>query len=498
MTRLSLIFVLVLIKFIWGLEKIRLGKTGAFVDEQDRVVLFRGFNSVYKSPPWYDRNMLNRTQLVMFQKWGVNVIRLGMMWAGVMPNRGTVDQKYMETMENIIDLCNEYGIYVLLDMHQDTLSTRFGGYDGLPLWLVDRFPKPPKERQYPWPYSEPPGQWFENYLTYACMDCAEHLYLNTSGAWVDFGDFWETVAAKYGSKANVLGYEFINEPPMSNFYKRPWNALPGYVGKNQLLPMYDYLVERIRKVDPETLIFYEPLTYGVFLPSSFLNTGTGFDRVPGSLKDPQAAKKSVLSYHYYCWLLQTVDASKNMNWWQRFLCQTVLLPSVFKNSIESVRRSGGGRFLSEFGLCEPDGNPHSINTLECRAVLDKADELFESWTYWDTNFLSPDGNPIHHQVKSFVRTYPVATKGTPIKMSFSVESGEFHYLFLVETFGFNEHIKVAEIFVPFDVHYPKGIEIKIEPSSAKTELKGNLVEIYVPGNISEMPTTIYVRMFRKP
>ena len=48
-----------------------------------------------------------------------------------------------------------------------------------------------------------------------------------------------------------------------------------------------------------------------------------------------------------------------------------------------VQSTGGGRFLTEFGLCLPDGNPDSINTVECNAVLNAADRNFESWTYWD-------------------------------------------------------------------------------------------------------------------
>lgn len=55
-----------------------------------------------------------------------------------------------------------------------------------------------------------------------------------------------------------------------------------------------------------------------------------------------------------------------------------------------VKFTGGGRFLTEFGLCLPDGNPDSINTVECNAVMNAADRNFESWTYWDGNELFPN------------------------------------------------------------------------------------------------------------
>ncbi|XP_018652097.1 hypothetical protein Smp_187010 [Schistosoma mansoni] len=106
-------------------------------------------------------------------------------------------------------------------------------------------------------------------------------------------------------------------------------------------------------------------------------------RVPGLLQDEMARKKSVLSYHYYCWLLESTPATEHMPSWKRHLCDQLLLNYAFKNVRSIVQSTGGGRFLTEFGLCLPDGNPDSINTVECNAVLNAADRNFESWTYWD-------------------------------------------------------------------------------------------------------------------
>ncbi|VDP88167.1 unnamed protein product, partial [Echinostoma caproni] len=200
------------------LDKVRLNKDGYFVDASNRVLLFHGFNSVNKGPPWYNEQMTNRTQLQMFQSWGINVVRLGIMWSGVMPSKGTVSEEYLQQMEEIVKACDEFGIYVLLDMHQDVLSTRFGTYDGIPTWLVDELPKPPANVSYPWPYPKVPDRWYDNYLTYACVNCAEQLYTNVSGTWEYWGQFWETVAKRFCKYSNVIGYELMNDPPPSNFY----------------------------------------------------------------------------------------------------------------------------------------------------------------------------------------------------------------------------------------------------------------------------------------
>ena len=41
--------------------------------------------------------------------------------------------------------------------------------------------------------------------------------------------------------------------------------------------------------------------------------------------------------------------------------------------------------LTEFGLCYPNiTKPDSLNTAECKFVVDQMENYLESWTYWDT------------------------------------------------------------------------------------------------------------------
>ena len=63
-----------------------------------------------------------------------------MMWSGVEPQPQKYNATYLDVMKNIIELLESNHIFVLLDMHQDILSSQTGGYDGLPLWLYNRFP----------------------------------------------------------------------------------------------------------------------------------------------------------------------------------------------------------------------------------------------------------------------------------------------------------------------------------------------------------------------
>jgi len=62
---------------------------------------------------------------------GINLVRLGVMWAGVEPERDQYSDDYIKNIENIIILGKKYNIYFLLDMHNDCYSEYFCG-EGVP------------------------------------------------------------------------------------------------------------------------------------------------------------------------------------------------------------------------------------------------------------------------------------------------------------------------------------------------------------------------------
>lgn len=74
--------------------------------------------------------------MVNCTKWGYNGIRLGMMWAGVEPQKDTYNETYLDIMERLINMAGQHGIYTLIDFHQDLIAEKFCG-DGIPTWLAD-------------------------------------------------------------------------------------------------------------------------------------------------------------------------------------------------------------------------------------------------------------------------------------------------------------------------------------------------------------------------
>jgi hypothetical protein len=120
---------------IGKLEAISLSNDGGikgfrrFVDEHGRERILHGVNVVVKGPPWmpatdkFDANTsLVAEDLAFLKSLGVNVIRLGVMWAGAEPERGVYNLTYLTALKDLAAQAAQYGIYTLLDMHQDVVS----------------------------------------------------------------------------------------------------------------------------------------------------------------------------------------------------------------------------------------------------------------------------------------------------------------------------------------------------------------------------------------
>ena len=59
-----------------------------------------------------------------------------MMFPGYVPNRGEYNTTYIQKIAAIVEKSAEYGIYALLDMHQDAYAEKFC-VDGFPNWMVN-------------------------------------------------------------------------------------------------------------------------------------------------------------------------------------------------------------------------------------------------------------------------------------------------------------------------------------------------------------------------
>ncbi|MBI5533319.1 MAG: cellulase family glycosylhydrolase [Deltaproteobacteria bacterium] len=68
-----------------------------------------------------------RFEFNRMRKMGINSIRLLVMWEGVEPDaKGQYDEAYLQYLREIVKTAGDYGIYVLMDMHQDMFSRHLG------------------------------------------------------------------------------------------------------------------------------------------------------------------------------------------------------------------------------------------------------------------------------------------------------------------------------------------------------------------------------------
>ena len=61
----------------------------------------------------------------LLEDLGFTVIRLGYMWTGAEPQANQFNQTYIDTIKTIVNRLADRGIYTLLDMHEDVLSSKF-------------------------------------------------------------------------------------------------------------------------------------------------------------------------------------------------------------------------------------------------------------------------------------------------------------------------------------------------------------------------------------
>ncbi|CAF1355713.1 unnamed protein product [Didymodactylos carnosus] len=395
-----------------------------------------------------------------------------MMWSGLEPSPNQYDENYLNIMKQIVELLQKYGIYVLLDMHQDVLSTRVGSYDGIPPWLYDRFP--PSKHSYPWPLkpnSTAGGNWFVGYITEATSHGFQCLYDNVSGAVDSFKNFWRLVASTFGSYETVIGYEFINEPWAGNIYENPALALPGEAGSLNLLPLYDKLNTAIRSVDNDTLIFYEPVTWGVRLNGKYF--GTGFSHVPGGA---QYQNRSVLSYHYYCTILSLVPVPGNESIpvFDRTLCDDIEGPAIFRSVAVDLNQLGGSSFLTEFGGC--DNTPTCLE--QVIYGLEKTDEFWQSWAYWGDLFIDGAAGIIDlPNIKILSRPYARAVAGIPLSLQFNAQRLTFYFAYTIDpSIG-----QPTEIYVP-PLSYSNGFNVTVSEGLiwSVDSTNKNIILVYHP------------------
>lgn len=489
-------------------SRIRVSRTGkvkhgyVFIDASGRARLFHGVNAVYKIPPWrpqlsgFDhRYSLSEEDAKLLRAWGFNVVRLGVMWPGVEPQRQMFDQQYLADITTLVNTLGRYGIYTIIDLHQDLGNRAFCG-EGIPDWAA--YKPDLGERAFPWPVrnetmpldddgypqlSECLKVTFSTYYTTKAVQAEfQGLYDNKNGAGDEFCNFWYEVARTFAGNDNVLGYELINEPFTGDTYESPELLIPGVADKRNLWPLYQRAHNAIRRVDNETIIFFERTTLNV------VGTG-GLPSGPGgaAYNDRQA-----YSYHNYC---GTVDRSGNPV--DTRLCEAQQQVQ-WDTDMADIDKLGCGSFITEFGAVSGN-NSKSIKNLEW--LLRKADEQIQSWAYWQyksyndittasnekESFFWADGALQEDKVATLVRPYAQAIAGVPTYHRFDTAKKAFTLKFVTD--GALAEVAPTEIFVG---SIPKH-SVQISPAGAASCNENNgILYVYHTKYFSNQTLTVEV------
>ena len=245
-------------------------RNGSFFDTKGRRVLFRGVNVVYKDAPWFPAtdNFHSNLSFVeddakILSSLGINLIRLGTMWPGVLPQApGPASKFYLEKIRGIIRMAAQHGIYSILDPHQDEFSPRFCG-EGVPDWWVqlhnastDDFPVPVQSRPFPIVNKTQPNfpgrrlcdthSSFSYIWSHAGSRAYQKLWEDASA----FADFWKIVASSLGSEPSVVGGELFNEPFPGVVFDDTKYRDNHYADMHNLQPFYANVTTAIRQQGP--------------------------------------------------------------------------------------------------------------------------------------------------------------------------------------------------------------------------------------------------------
>lgn len=423
---------------------------GWMVDRQGRVVILHGGNAVWKRAPYWPPDSLEgftAADADWLVEHGFNAVRLGVLFAGVMPQRGVIDHDYLERMDRVVRLLASRQIYVMIDFHQDLFGESYAG-EGFPAWAQ------PADTDGLLRAGFPLG-----YVTPRVSRAFDGFWDDPDGLQAAYTQAWVAVAARWRDAEYLMGYDLINEPWSGSHW--PACARPGGCAgfeQDKLQTFYEQVLAGIRQVDADNLVWLEPQVLFEFGADSHLGKRP--------IDDPQLG----LSWHNYCIaapLVKATGASESQT------C-TKLSQRVYRNAEVVARRLGSASVLSEFGA--------SDDALDTARVADRADEHRVGWMYWSykdwgdptTQGQGTGAQSMFHRdadlgsaklakLKALERPFPQAIAGVPLAYGFDAASGRFtlRYSTTLASGLKAPAAAVTTVHVPA-LHYPDGYTVRVQ------------------------------------
>ena len=433
-------------------------------DSFGRERVFHGTNVIYKTYPWHPlvnnfdyKLSFNDDDITLLSNLGLNVIRLGVMWPGVEPIKGEYNMTYLNLMKKIVKKLEKNNINVIVEFHQDALSSYFCG-EGIPDWVVKENLKI-LGSSFPYPLARPYNktgkptksqcdlrEWWKYQFSYKLSEMYQSLYTNKT-VFGYFVSYWQILSETFKDSNNVIGYEIINEPWAGNIYRNPLLLVPQIADQKNLQDFYNKIYTKIsdRLISDKKLFFFEGVTWD--------NIGTGFDKVPGG-----DTSQCVLAYHGYFPPNLSVDR-------------------MFNIRAKDKYKLGIASFMTEFG------SPKNLSY-----ILDQADSWLQSWAIWQyksyagitgdgSAFFNKDGSNSSN-IPYLYRIYPQAVCGRIINFNYNLVQNTAKLLYennpkcTAETEIFMRDAKNITIF-------PSGVYFKLVNNSAYISPHKELINVSI-------------------
>ncbi len=302
----------------------------SIVDSSGRTVILRGVNY-----PGYEqihpKPHSSADYTTLSSGFGFNVVRLQISWANLEPQPGNLNASYLANyVDRDVSWASSAGIYVVLDMHQYNWAARFGG-DGAPDWSV---------RDYS-PNATGMRRAVSEFWSNATLQA--HLVR-----------VWEKIAQRYANQPTIAGYDLLNEPML-------YTSLNPQLNATALDSFYFKLVQAIRAVDPDHLIFLEPANMNTYKLPTRINI--------------------VWSPHYYP--LASAGSYNVQNF--------TLLENDFAVKYRTfLIDSGIPMWIGEFGALMPDNTSRGAWTQDALTLFNRYQIGWAWWAYVGQYRLVPD------------------------------------------------------------------------------------------------------------
>ncbi len=201
-----------------------------FLDEKGRERIFNGMNiddKLIDSESF--RYNLNEEFFKKYKAFGFDIIRLAITWQNLEPKMGKYNEKYLKSIDDIFALAEKYGVYILIDMHQDIYSGNDGKSvgDGAPSWAAMTDGAKPRMPVFVWADGYFFGRWVHNSFDHFW----NNDYYRGVGLQDRYCELWKMLAGRYGDSPALFGFDLMNEPFPGSMSRRMFLKLVGNVAK---------------------------------------------------------------------------------------------------------------------------------------------------------------------------------------------------------------------------------------------------------------------------